>query len=133
MCSFFIKSWGPVILLLPITAIGQQNDVCFGINSKSAVDQTFIARLGTAGIKHTTPFNEVICVGPESGEKARSLRNAVSSTMPTQCVAFDSKTNYVELSELLKRESIDSWLDKPQGPLCYLLRDQKRVEGLFKR
>jgi len=115
--------------LCPVAA----QEVCFALNPESAIDRRFLAELRDQRVPYKQESSGLACVPPAVRQVASQLRDKVHTELPQQCVSFDDKSSYPALRRVLRAERVENWMDKPEGPLCYLLSDAIAVQRVIKK
>ena len=106
-------------------------DICYRVNPDSPIDQRFLSKLENSGIQYKKELPDLACISPSARAVASELRDAAHTELPQECVSFDERGNYAILRAKLRADNLMHWMEKSEGPLCYLRTDSVRVHRVI--
>lgn len=119
------------ILFAALTlGVDAQDEVCYRIIPDSAISQYFLEILKASGTKFSMDGSDLVCYAMSDQDRIAALRNQARTARPEQCWNFDDRKRLIPLLEKLRSEGIPSWMEKPEGPVCFLAKDEHRVRGI---
>ena len=106
------------------------DEVCHQIIPESAVSQYFLKSIRESGIQYSLARSDVVCFAERDQELVEKLSDLAFKKLPQQCQQFDDRKRLPPFMNRLRSAGVSSWMEKPDGPVCYLLKDARRVRDL---
>ena len=113
-----------------LVGVDAHAETCQRIILELAIRQYFVESLRTSGTKFKMDGPELVCFADSDTARVEALSMQAYAARPQQCWNFDDRKRLQPLLNRLRAEGIPSWMEKFEGPVCYLERDQRRVASI---